>query len=263
MASSGRPTAEPSWWTSGAFNGRSMREVLRDRDFDAVFGFLGSRGWSRNAIAAATGLSETRVRAVLQGKQRITSYEVLERIADGLMIDRGLVGLAYAGQLDERPTATADGVMEILTPASDVGDRRASAGDARRLRAQDGHQPLRAAPGTGSVHPHAYKVFQLPPDVTDFTGRSKAAAELTTLLTRGPVGNAVVVCVLSGKGGVGMISLSPVGRSDSVSSTEIDACMTRPCWLIWLMRLARAGFAGSGWSGCGRVVSRSTRHRAG
>jgi tetratricopeptide (TPR) repeat protein/transcriptional regulator with XRE-family HTH domain len=185
-----------------------MREVLRDRDFDAVFGFLGSRGWSRNAIAAATGLSETRVRAVLQGKQRITSYEVLERIADGLMIDRGLVGLAYAGQLDERPTGTADGVMEILTPASDVGDRRASAGDARHLRAQDGHQPLRAAPGTGSVHPHAYKVFQLPPDVTDFTGRSKAAAELTTLLTRGPVGNAVVVCVLSGKGGVGKTTLA-------------------------------------------------------
>ncbi len=90
-----RTHPDPSWWTAGAFEERPMREVLRIRDIGALFGFLAMRGWSRSAIAAATGLSESRVRAIRQGRQQITSYEVLERIADGLGIERGLMGLAY------------------------------------------------------------------------------------------------------------------------------------------------------------------------
>src|SRR2546430_16690294 len=89
-----------------------MRVLHRTRNIAAVFGFLSSRGWSRSAIAAATGLSETRVREVRQGKQQITSYEVLERIADGFNIDRGLMGLAYT---DQTPSS---GVRQV----TDVGD---------------------------------------------------------------------------------------------------------------------------------------------
>jgi hypothetical protein len=77
--------------------------ALAARDVGTVFRFLASRGWSRSRIAAATGLTETRVRAVAKGEQLITSYDVLTRIADGLAIDRGLMGLA----LIQRP-ATAD-----------------------------------------------------------------------------------------------------------------------------------------------------------
>ena len=86
---------DPTWWTSSTYEGRPMREILRRRDIPAVFRFLASRGWSRAAIAAATGLSESRVRGIRQGRQQITSYDVLERIADGLGIQRGLIGLAY------------------------------------------------------------------------------------------------------------------------------------------------------------------------
>ncbi|MEJ3742826.1 helix-turn-helix transcriptional regulator [Actinomycetes bacterium KLBMP 9797] len=88
---------ERSWWTDGVYDGRPIREVLAARDIGAVFRFLKTRGMSRAAIAAATGLTETRVRAVAQGKQQVTSYEVLERIAVGLDIERGLLGLAYTG----------------------------------------------------------------------------------------------------------------------------------------------------------------------
>ncbi len=94
---------EPSWWMDGVFEGRAVRDILRVRDMGALFGFLASRGLSRAAIAAATGLSESRVRTIRQGKQRITSYDVLERIAAGLEIDRGLMGLAYS----EAPTLAA------------------------------------------------------------------------------------------------------------------------------------------------------------
>src|SRR4051812_47142770 len=86
---------DPAWWRSGALNARPMPTYLRERDFGAVFRFLRARGWSRASIAAATGLSETRVREISTGRQRVTSYEVLERLADGLQIERGLVGLAY------------------------------------------------------------------------------------------------------------------------------------------------------------------------
>jgi DNA-binding Xre family transcriptional regulator len=94
-----RATVDPQWWVSAAYDGRPMPEILRTRDIGTLFRFLSSRGWSRSAIAAATGLSETRVREVRQGKQQITSYEVLERIADGFNIERGLMGLAYSGQI--------------------------------------------------------------------------------------------------------------------------------------------------------------------
>jgi hypothetical protein len=72
-----------------------MSDVLAARDIGAVFRFLRSKGWSLTAMCAATGLKETRIRAVMNGVQRITSYEVLVRVALGLRVPRGAMGLAY------------------------------------------------------------------------------------------------------------------------------------------------------------------------
>lgn len=69
----------------------------------AALRFLRDLGWSRMALSAATGLSETRIRAVIQGKQRIHTYEVLERVATGLSIPRGAMGLAYTDDLEQDP----------------------------------------------------------------------------------------------------------------------------------------------------------------
>lgn len=87
---------DPQWWRTGALDGRPMPDILRERDITGLFRFLKTRGWSRASIASAAGLSETRVRAICLGAQQVTSYEVLERIAAGFEIDRGLLGLAYA-----------------------------------------------------------------------------------------------------------------------------------------------------------------------
>ncbi|MEJ3745541.1 helix-turn-helix transcriptional regulator [Actinomycetes bacterium KLBMP 9797] len=126
---------ERSWWTDGIFEGRSIREVLAARDIGGVFRFLKTRGWSRAAIAGAAGLSETRVRSVAQGKQQIASYDVLERIAAGLDIERGLLGLAYTdaasepaqidtepGPYHERHTGAAE--IRAVTSQSQVHDGR-------------------------------------------------------------------------------------------------------------------------------------------
>jgi hypothetical protein len=87
--------ADPNWWIDGHFGGRSLADLLRQRDIGALFRFLKSRGWSQAMIAAVTGTTENQVRAVIQGRQRVTSYDVLERIAERLGIPRGLMGLAY------------------------------------------------------------------------------------------------------------------------------------------------------------------------
>ena len=180
-----------------------MREILRERDFSAVFGFLVRHGWSRTSITAATGLSETRVRAVLQGKQRITSYEVLERIADGLLIERGLPGLAYG---DQPPTDRQAAGLDAAEPAIAIGYRRLERNSSRR--ASSHRAEAQAARRSTSPNPQATPLFQLPPDIADFTGRGQVTAELTARLTDEPAGNAMVVCVVSGKGGVGKTALA-------------------------------------------------------
>jgi transcriptional regulator with XRE-family HTH domain len=99
-------------WRAGSYDGRPLREILAARDIARLFRFLKSRGFSRSAIAAASGLSETWVRAIMSGGQQVTSYEVFERIADGLHIERGFMGLAYADTVTE-PALT------LLPPAAD------------------------------------------------------------------------------------------------------------------------------------------------
>lgn len=89
------PQADPQWWWSGVWNGRPLHEVLHKHDVADLFSFLESRGWTYADIATATGLSNNRVRAVLRGQRRVTSYQELERISAGLSIDRGLLGLAF------------------------------------------------------------------------------------------------------------------------------------------------------------------------
>jgi hypothetical protein len=89
------PAVDPQWWTSASFEGGPIREALARRDMAVVFRFLRTRGFSVTAITVATGLSANRVRAVMRGRQNVTSYDVLQRIAEGLSIDLGLMGLAY------------------------------------------------------------------------------------------------------------------------------------------------------------------------
>jgi NB-ARC domain len=68
--------------------------------------------------------------------------------------------------------------------------------------------PSEIAPSNGRHALPAGKLFQLPPDIEDFTGRAEDAAELTKLLVARQVETAVVVTALSGKGGVGKTSLA-------------------------------------------------------
>jgi tetratricopeptide (TPR) repeat protein len=69
-------------------------EALASRRFSVVFTAAKLAGLSFNAIAAATGMKAERVSLVARGAATITGIDTIERIADGLRIPGGMLGLA-------------------------------------------------------------------------------------------------------------------------------------------------------------------------
>src|ERR1700742_5294348 len=71
-----------------------MRDALSGRDVSQIYRLLRRKGVSQRQIAALTGQSQSEVSEILKGRQ-VMAYDVLARIADGLGIPRGYMGLAY------------------------------------------------------------------------------------------------------------------------------------------------------------------------
>jgi transcriptional regulator with XRE-family HTH domain len=71
-----------------------MREALAERRISQVYRLLRVAGVSQRQIAAMTGQSQSEVSEILKGRQ-VMAYDVLARIADGLGVPRGYMGLAY------------------------------------------------------------------------------------------------------------------------------------------------------------------------
>lgn len=71
-----------------------MRQALAARDMATVYRSLQRIGVSQRHIAALTAQSQSEISEILKGRQ-VMAYEVLGRIADGLGIPRGYMGLAY------------------------------------------------------------------------------------------------------------------------------------------------------------------------
>ncbi|SHE65070.1 helix-turn-helix transcriptional regulator [Streptoalloteichus hindustanus] len=90
IGSQGSPvTPDPDVWEQ-----REMRDALAQRDISTVYRLLRRVGVSQRQIAALTGQSQSEVSEILKGRQ-VMAYDVLARIADGLRIPRGYMGLAY------------------------------------------------------------------------------------------------------------------------------------------------------------------------
>jgi transcriptional regulator with XRE-family HTH domain len=70
-----------------------MSAALASRDIAAVYRLLQRVGVSQRRIAAMTGQSQSEISEILAGR-RVAAYDVLVRIADGLAVPRGRMGLA-------------------------------------------------------------------------------------------------------------------------------------------------------------------------
>jgi transcriptional regulator with XRE-family HTH domain len=71
-----------------------MRAALAERDIATVFRILNTHGMSQREIAAMTGQSQSEISEIIAGR-RVNAYDVFTRVADGLGIPRGYMGLAY------------------------------------------------------------------------------------------------------------------------------------------------------------------------
>lgn len=92
----GRPPRrlpDPAVWEEPA-----MRAALAVHDIGEVYRALQRLGFSQQHIAALTGQSQPQVSSILKGRQ-VISYRVLSRIADGLGIPRGYLGLSWCACL--------------------------------------------------------------------------------------------------------------------------------------------------------------------
>ncbi|SEP53849.1 helix-turn-helix transcriptional regulator [Amycolatopsis saalfeldensis] len=84
----GNPVPQDAWEQA------DMRAALAAREVSSVYRLLRKHGVSQRQIAAMTGQSQSEVSEILKGRQ-VMAYDVLTRIADGLGVPRGYMGLAY------------------------------------------------------------------------------------------------------------------------------------------------------------------------
>jgi transcriptional regulator with XRE-family HTH domain/tetratricopeptide (TPR) repeat protein len=97
---------------------QDMRAALATRDIGCVFRLLQRFGVSQRRIAALTGQSQSEVSEILGGRQ-VVSYDVLTRVADGLGVPRGHLGLAY-----DPNTAELVGSVSVSPDDLDVDEPR-------------------------------------------------------------------------------------------------------------------------------------------
>jgi transcriptional regulator with XRE-family HTH domain len=90
-------------------------EALAARDTQAVFSYLQTLGLTQVDIATRAGQTPSEVSEIVGGR-RVRSYDLLTRIADGLGIPRGYLGLAYQGPAagdESTPSAAPAGEDEV------------------------------------------------------------------------------------------------------------------------------------------------------
>src|SRR4051794_37708157 len=97
---------------AGTWQRQEMRQALAVRDLGAVFRLLQKQGVSQRTIAGLVGMSSSEVYEVLRGR-RVMAYDVLCRVADGLGIDRGYLGIAYDEETAEFLDRTCGGADEL------------------------------------------------------------------------------------------------------------------------------------------------------
>jgi hypothetical protein len=84
-----------------------MRAALARHDIGQVYKLLGNVGVSQRRIAAMTGQNQSEVSEIIQGRQ-VQAYDLLARIASGLDIPRGYLGLGFTDSATRR-LATSPG----------------------------------------------------------------------------------------------------------------------------------------------------------
>src|SRR5262245_34831546 len=84
----------PNWVDAAVWQRPDMRRALASRDIAAVYKLLQRYGVSQRKIAALTGQLQSEISELIGGRH-VVAYDVLVRIADGLGVPRGWMGLLH------------------------------------------------------------------------------------------------------------------------------------------------------------------------
>jgi transcriptional regulator with XRE-family HTH domain len=71
-----------------------MLKACTERDISAIFRFLRDGGMTQRELAVLVRMNQSEVSAIISGRQ-VQAYHVLIRVADGLGIPRGMMGLGW------------------------------------------------------------------------------------------------------------------------------------------------------------------------
>jgi transcriptional regulator with XRE-family HTH domain len=96
---------------AGVLTGAVARHALAHRDVTAVFRILRDAGVSQVRLAHATGQQQSEISEIISGRQ-VQSVALLERIADGLGVPRGQMGLAYDPDFESQSAAAKEAPTE-------------------------------------------------------------------------------------------------------------------------------------------------------
>jgi transcriptional regulator with XRE-family HTH domain len=107
-----------------------LRHVLAERDVTGLYRALQEAGISQRRIASLTGQAQSEISEILGGR-RVHSISVLERICDGLGIERSTMGLAQPAVSTEPVGVTA---LATGRPHRATGSRGKPAAPRGRLR---------------------------------------------------------------------------------------------------------------------------------
>jgi transcriptional regulator with XRE-family HTH domain len=127
--------------------GPTARHALACHDIAAVFRILRDAGVSQAAIALATGQLQSEISEIMSGRQ-VQSVAVLERIAGGIGVPRGWMGLAYGSDLEPEPAVPEDVSTEekrngnLLRHAASVLYGKPVFGPADPIRVKDTPTPV-------------------------------------------------------------------------------------------------------------------------
>jgi transcriptional regulator with XRE-family HTH domain len=111
-----------------------MLAALAVRDVAAVYRLLQKHGVSQRQIAALTGQSQSEISEILGGR-KVIAYDLLVRIAEGLGVDRGLMGLAHVDPMDDPVGASVVQNQVAEQDHHDVADVAETSDDAVTTRA--------------------------------------------------------------------------------------------------------------------------------
>jgi transcriptional regulator with XRE-family HTH domain len=84
-----------------------MYQACVSRDITALFHAVVATGISQRRLAELVSMSQSEVSAIMNGR-RVSAYDILLRVANGLGIERGLMGLAYTDESEQEHEPEVD-----------------------------------------------------------------------------------------------------------------------------------------------------------